>query len=372
MENAAQENWQTLLSLFPPQWREHAEECGAVERLRGFSSAEALLRTLLIHIASGFSLRETVVQAKLAHLANVSDVALLKRLRNSEEWLRQLCVDLLRENGVALGADSSVRQLRIVDGTVVREPGKTGSQWRILYSLQLPALSCDFFEISATTGEGTGESFRRVPIKSQELVLGDAGYWSTAGVEFVRSRGAHVLVRVNPQTFVAYWPAGHRVELLRRLRTIRLAGQMGDWRVVLHGENGFIEGRICAIRKSEYAIQQAHQRLQRKASKKQMTMRPGTLEYAKYVIVFTTLEVESPTEVLECYRLRWQIELIFKRLKTLAQLGHLPKHDDRSARAWLYGKLLVALLTQKLIRMGRDISPWGYPLPMASSDQSLA
>ena len=145
MENAAQENWQTLLSLFPPQWREHAEECGAVERLRGFSSAEALLRTLLIHIASGFSLRETVVQAKLAHLANVSDVALLKRLRNSEEWLRQLCVDLLRENGIALGADSSARQLRIVDGTVVKEPGKTGSQWRILYSLQLPALSCDFF-----------------------------------------------------------------------------------------------------------------------------------------------------------------------------------------------------------------------------------
>src|ERR1700691_1719154 len=90
MENAAQENWQTLLSLFPPHWRERASESGAVERLRGFSSAEALLRTLLLHIANGFSLRETVVQAKLAHLANVSDVALLKRLRNSEEWLRRL------------------------------------------------------------------------------------------------------------------------------------------------------------------------------------------------------------------------------------------------------------------------------------------
>ena len=46
-----------------------------------------------------------------------------------------------------------------------------------------------------------------------------------------------------------------------------------------------------------------------------------------------------------------------KRLKSLVQLGHLPKHDDRSSRAWLHGKLLVALLTQKLIRIGRDISP---------------
>jgi hypothetical protein len=373
MENAAQENWQTLVSLFPSQWRERAGESGAVERLRGFSSAEGLLRTLLLHIANGFSLRETAVQAKLAHLANVSDVALLKRLRNSEEWLRRLCVDLLRENGIALATNTSMRRLRIVDGTIVKEPGKTGSQWRILYSLQLPALSCDFFEISSTEGEGTGESFRRLPIGPQELVLGDAGYWSTAGIEYVRSRRADVLVRVNPQSFIAYGPhGGRRVGLLSRLRTIRQPGEIGEWKVVLPGENASVEGRICAIRKSEHAIQQAHRRLQRKASKKQTTMKPETLEYAKYVIVFTTLGAESAGEVLECYRLRWQIELAFKRMKTLAQLGHLPKHDDRSARAWLYGKLLVALLTQKLIRIGRDISPWGYSLPVASSDESLA
>jgi hypothetical protein len=372
MENAAQENWWTLLSLFPPQWRECARESGAVGRLRGFSSAEALLRTLLLHIANGFSLRETAVQAKLAHLANVSDVALLKRLRNSEEWLRRLCVDLLRENGIALALPASGKRLRIVDGTIVKEPGKTGSQWRILYSLQLPALHCDFFEITATAGEGTGESFRRLPIEPEELVLGDAGYWSAEGIAFVRKHGADVLVRVNPQNFAAYGPQGRRVVLLSRLRTLRQCGQMGEWKVVLRAENASVQGRVCAIRKSEHAIQQAHRRLQRKASKQQTVPKPETLEYAKYVIVFTTLAAEPVSEVLECYRLRWQIELAFKRMKTLAHLGHLPKHDDRSARAWLYGKLLVALLTQKLIRVGRDISPWGYSLQAASPVEPLA
>jgi hypothetical protein len=305
-------------------------------------------------------------------LADVSDVALLKRLRNSEEWLRRLCVDLLGETGVPMVANSNRRRLRIVDGTVVKEPGKTGSQWRILYSLQLPGLDCDFFDISATEGEGTGESFRRVPIEEQDLVLGDAAYWSTAGIEFVQSRGANVLVRVNPQTFVAYGPRGHRVGLLTRLRTIREPGQMGDWKVLLRGEKASIEGRVCAVRKSENAIQQAQRRLHRRASKKQHVLKPETLEYAQYVIVFTTLQTEPAAQVLECYRLRWQFELVFKRMKTLAQLGHLPKHDDRSARAWLYGKLLVALLTQKLIRIGRDISPWGYPWPLAAPAQSVA
>jgi hypothetical protein len=372
MENAARENWQVLLSLFPPQWRERAGESGAIERLRGFSSAEALLRTLLLHIATGLSLRETVLQAKLANLAEVSDVALLKRLRGSEQWLRQLCLDLLRESGVALSGPSGVRQMRIVDGTIVREPGKTGSQWRILYSLRLPTFDCDFFEVGATTGEGTGESLRRLPLKPQELVLGDAGYWSTADMEFARSRGADVLVRVNPQSFVAYGQSGRRWSLLSRLRALQQPGTVGEWKVLLRGKDSTVSGRVCAIRKSDLAIQQAHRRLQRKASKKQTKLKPETLEYARYVIVFTTLETESAAQILDHYRLRWQIELAFKRMKTIAQLGHLPKHDERSARAWLYGKLLVALLTQKLIRLGRDISPWGYIFPPPASPQPLA
>ena len=81
----------------------------------------------------------------------------------------------------------------------------------------------------------------------------------------------------------------------------------------------------------------------------------------------------STKQVLECYRLRWQIELIFKRFKSLAQLGHIPKQDDQSSRAWLYGKLFVALLSQKLIRVGSAISPWGYYLLEEAADpKSLA
>lgn len=91
--------------------------------------------------------------------------------------------------------------------------------------------------------------------------------------------------------------------------------------------------------------------------------------------MFTTLSKNraSTGQVLECYRLRWQIELIFKRFKSLVQLGHVPKQDDQSSRAWLYGKLFVALLSQKLIRVGSAVSPWGYYLPeQASHSESLA
>jgi hypothetical protein len=70
--------------------------------------------------------------------------------------------------------------------------------------------------------------------------------------------------------------------------------------------------------------------------------------------------------------LRWQVELVFKRFKQIAQLGHLPKNDPQSARAWLYGKMLVALLVEKLIAHARSISPWGYPLHGLPPSKPLA
>jgi hypothetical protein len=358
----AEENWKVLASLFPAGWRQMARQSGTVERLRGFSSPDVLLRMLMLHVARGYSLRETVVRAKLASWTDISDVALLKRLRNSEEWRRLLCIELLRENVTYRLEETISRTIRIVDGTIVREPGKTGSQWRILYSITLPSLACDFFEVTATIGEGSGESLNRLPVGPHELILADAGYCSVAGIEYVWQHGADVLVRVNPQSFVAYSACGRRISLLPRLRTLLKVGQVGEWRVVLHGQGSSLAGRLCAVRKSDCAIQQAHRRLQRKASKKQMITRPGTLEFAKYVIVFTTRSSGSTEDVLRSYRMRWQIELVFKRLKSLAQLGHVPKHDDRSSRAWLYGKILVTLLAQKLIRIGRDISPSRHPL----------
>ena len=335
----AEENWKVLASLFPAGWQQMAWRSGAVERLRGFPSADVLLRMLMLHVARGYSLRETVVRAKLANWADISDVALLKRLRNSEQWLRFLCIELLRENLAYRLEEGISRTIRIVDGTIVREPGKTGSQWRVLYSIRLPSLVCDFFEVTATIGEGSGESLNRLPVGPHELILADAGYCSVGGIEYVHQRGADVLVRVNPQSFVAYSAYGRRISLLPRLRRLSKAGQFAEWRVVLHGQGSAFAGRLCAVRKSDCAIQQAHRRLQRRASKKQMITRPETLELAKYVIVFTTYSSGSTADVLRSYRMRWQIELVFKRLKSLAQLGRVPSIDDRSSRAWLYGKL---------------------------------
>ena len=70
--------------------------------------------------------------------------------------------------------------------------------------------------------------------------------------------------------------------------------------------------------------------------------------------------------VLELYRARWLIEMAIKRMKSLFGLGQLPKRADASARAWLHGKLFVALLVERLRAAGETLSPWGYPLACAA------
>ena len=368
------EDWEVLMSFLPTDWRELAQDTGALKGLRKDKSVESLLRTLLLHLGCGHSLRETVVRARKAGLADLSDVGLLKRLRKSKHWLHALCRRLFCEFGVAVAADDGF-QVRAFDATTVKEPGKTGGLWRVHYSVRLPSVACDFFKLTPTEGPGTGESFSHFPIAPHDYIVADRGYSTGSGIGHVVSAGGQVTVRVNTASLVLRTPQGQPFDLLAAVTSLERAGTVASWLATVVVENGgIVPGRVCALRKTEQAIELAHERLRRMASRKGRQLKPDTLEFARYVIVFTTFpgSVFTASEVLEWYRIRWQVELVFKRFKSLAQLGHLPKYDDESAKAWLYGKLLVALLVEKLIRHAVAISPWGYDLEAVPPAQCMA
>ena len=372
--NAVDEDWGLLISFFPPAWQNLARKTGALKGLRQDKSEEKFLRVLLMHLGCGFSLRETVVRAREAHLADLSDVALLKRLRKSKGWLHELCCQLFAERGIQ-DPEGRIAGLRLMDATVVKEPGQTGSQWRIHYSLCWPTLQCDYFKLTAVEGKGTGETLRQYPIRPGNLILVDRGYCQAGGIHYVASRRAWVTVRLNPHNLVLNTGEGGGFPLLRKLNSIQRTGQIASWRVWIPFENQIpVEARLCVVRKSKVAIAEAIRKLQREASKNGSQLQPETLRYAEYILVFSTFPERqySALTILEWYRFRWQIELVFKRFKQIAQLGHLPKHDNESAQAWLYGKLFVALLTEKVIAQAVSFSPWGYSLQTRAFTQSVA
>ena len=358
----AKEDWGVIRHFLPKDWEEQARLLGALTRARGVVGAEELLRILLIHLASGCSLAETAVRAKRAGLGEISAVALFKRLKSAESWLRWLAEQTRGISRVPVLAHG--RRLRVVDATSVSEPGSTGTDWKLHYAVNLGDLQCDFFELTAV-GNG-GETFRRVPVRAKDIMLGDRIYATPPGVAHVVDSGGDVLVRLNRQTLPLFDSKRERMDVLRLLRGIK-RGRPYQWKVrVQHPKSGWMNGRLIAIKLSAEAARLARRRLARRANRRQQGVSKRSLQAAQYLMIWTSLpDVFDAATILEIYRLRWQIELVFKRMKSIMGLGHLPKTDPNSSRAWLHGKLFVALLVERMIEAAKSFSAWGYPLDVS-------
>jgi Transposase DDE domain len=365
------DDWQFLLTFLPAGWQDQAKALGAIQRCRKFERPETLLRTLFIHLSDGCSLRETAVRAKHGNIVDISDVALLKRLKAAGAWLQWMAAGVMQKwiekQPDAIFGDKL--RIRLIDGTTVQEPGSTGATWRMHYSILLPSLQCN--EVHVTSPK-VGESFKRFTVEPGDVFLGDRGYAHREALWYVLEGGGQVLVRINLTNLPLVDEHGAPFPLLERLRTLT-GTRLGDWEVRLPAEQRLIPGRLCALKKNKGAAERARLQALRESHKKWHKVRPETLEAAEYTFVFTTLpgDAFTPAKILEMYRGRWQIEIVFKRLKSLLGLGHLNKTDVALSKAWLQGKLLVAFLIEALVAAAERFFPWGYPLPVPQEQMSV-
>jgi hypothetical protein len=358
------DNWEILLRLLPAGWEDKAFELGALSRKRKIDSAGTLLQVLMVHLASGRSLRATAAYAREAKLCGINDAALLHRLKVSEEWLHWMCVEILKGMEIRSGAEKfgSHFRVRMVDGTYVSEPGSTGTDWRVHYCLGLNNLRCDTFHVTSPKIE---ESFERFTVSPGDLLLGDRRYCKRRGIVHVLKNGGHVLARFHSANLPLFMKNGKPFPPLENLRSLK-AGDCADWDVYFRspGYHGLQKGRLCSIKKANEAAEQAKRKLRVTTSPKQQTRQMESLEHAEYVSVFATPNRHTlkGRDVLELYRKRWQVELSLRHLENFIGFGHLPKKNDESCIAWLYGKMLAAMLAERLCVEAKSLSPWGYPI----------
>jgi hypothetical protein len=190
-------DFEYLVTFLPEGWEQQAKELGALRRCRKVPDARVLLRVLLMHLAQGCSLRETAVRAREGGVADLSDVAIMDRLRQAGEWFRWMNTELMgrwvvRQPPAVFGKGWNVR---VIDATLVNEPGPTGSSWRIHYALDLPSLSCSQLQLTDAKGTGNGETFRRFKVCEGDLFVGDRAYGVQSGITHVVNNGGAVLVR---------------------------------------------------------------------------------------------------------------------------------------------------------------------------------
>lgn len=354
-------DWEYVLSLLPSGWKEQIYRLGLLKFGRKFSGENkesVLLRVLLLHLVTGVSLRETSALSKQGNLADISDVGILKRLRRSEKFFQWGLAELRPDKLTPEDAELlHGHRFRLVDATMVKEPGITGSLWRLHYAVDLRTLSCDEVLVS---DQKTGETLSNFHFSPGEVAVGDRVYATPSGIAKVTAAGAEILARFTPHLLPLHTADGTRsFQLMKKLRELEF-GEAADWSVTVKVDGRLIPGRVCATRRSPAGAQKERDEMLQEAKRKQRQVNDKTLELADYFLLFTTLPETSfsTMAIIRIYRLRWQIEMVFKRLKSILNLGHLHKYDPPTVRAWLTGKLFAAALIDKIIRVGESFFPW--------------
>jgi len=330
----------------------------AIQRTRGITSPHDLMLLAMIHLLNGSSLVEISAIASLARLGELSDVAFMKRFANCNSWFQWNITRLVSEGMVSYNKPDWLEQYKVkaVDATEVVEKGRSKRAYRLHYAIDLFSLHSESYRI---TDEKTGESLHNYDLRSGDLVVADRIYSTFKGIGHCMANDAQFILRLRKTSFITYDEYGQRIELLDRLRALK-EGEEVEIPVFakVDGET-MTPLRVCARMNDADSMQDTTKRLARKQSKKQEAICQDTLEFNNYIVLVTSLpSTITCSKVLQVYRWRWQVEMYFKRLKSIIGIGELPKKKPESVFAWLNGKLLIALLIEKAIGR-RSFSPQG-------------
>jgi hypothetical protein len=338
------EDWEYVRTLLPEDLDESAYRSSALLRCRNISDAASLLRIALAYAVSDLSLKDVAAWASALQLAEITGPGLFYRLRQAEDRLEQVLGQVLSDQ---IPPATGGLRLRVVDATVLNGPGQKAVQWRAHVSIH-PSTGC-IRGVELTDNSG-GEKFGRHPFRAHEVVLGDRGYASARGVYAVRQQEAHVVVRFNPGNLRTCDEKRRRIYLAEREAELPKLGVVEfEIRIPVPPP----PTRSHKIWDSAKAIAWIPARA--------IAVRTRT---GQVTWILTTLPHQqmSALGVVGLYRVRWQIELLFKRLKSLLHLDTLPSRQGPTAKSWLLARLIAAALAQRLVQPSGPLSPWGYQL----------
>lgn len=345
------ESIKDIEKYLPEGWEEKSKELKALSRGRQIKTAEELLALNLLYLTMGGSFGTTAALINMTTDKEMSKKAVYTRIQNSGEWLKWMSREMCIKNNMLIPKPEWLsKNIKLVDGSVLSVKGSKQGDYRLHYAFNL-------FEFTSTfqiTDMKTGESLSNYPLTKDDIAIGDRGYVSINGMEYALSCGADFILRYRSNAFNLYDADGNKIDLLEVLRERNLdALENTSIDCFYISKRKKKPVRIVAVRKTPEAEKQAQRKLKREQSKKQRKAPTAeTIEINKYIVLATSLKSAdySNEQVTELYRARWQIEQVFYRLKSLFGFGDIPSKKEKTAKAWFFGKLFLAVLAETILK----------------------
>jgi len=288
---------------------------------------------------------------------SISSAAFQKRFTSEAAAMFKRIFEKLLEKGLASARAPLPRQLRrfrdvlAVDSTSFPLHEKLAKHFRGFRSQGTKAMA----RISATmalsghrlesadvsSGRQSETRFFRVTKKlAGSLVVMDLGYFSIQRFRALERVGAHFISRLkngtNPEILAVHQGSSRPKRMVgRRLKDVRFKGRFVDIDARLGTGQNSIVVRIVGVYNDEEN---------------------------RYHLYLTQLDRETfgPVDIAEAYRLRWQIELLFRELKQVARLSHVPTGKKDTALCLIYASLIAHLVTRYLGWMLMKKRPWEF------------
>ena len=348
--------WSKLSTRLPSDLDDLALSTKAIVRLRedGISDGEALLRLCLARGPGGKSLSETSAWALLNGVADLTGQSINERLQRSGAFLSAVVQRLLTGCAGGKPAIWTGRCLRIADGSAISQPGGKGSDWRVhgVYDLG----SGGFSHLEVTDTKGAESLPRREPV-ANEVLIADRGYaWAKELRACAAPGGAHArdfIVRAGWKSLALRDLAGDPFDILAHLEKLATGSDLAEWSVQAvvdaRKPGDLLPLRLVVVPLPADKAEAAREKRRRYARKHGETVDPRGIVAAGFMILTTSLPPDIPAqEIYAAYRLRWQIVLAFKRMKSLIHIDKLPTRTTAGGLCWLYAHLILTLLTQDI------------------------
>jgi len=321
-----------------------AQNCGALIRRREIKSARNLLRFILLYALTEFSLPLIGAWGTIMGWGSLNKNAVRKRLRNSSAWLGRLVVLMLLRGQMQVPQHAGTR-VRLIDASVIAMAGNQKANWRLHLSFDLSAGRVDGL---ALTSLHEGERLTRWSFAPNEICLADRYYGVLSGIGHLFASGALFVVRIGWQNLPLQDQDGQPISIATWLRIISSdpAAQPAEARVWVRLPQGRFPLRLVARAIPFEKAEQKRKAILKVAKHDHRKVDERSLLAAGFVMVVSNLpDTWTSPQILALYRFRWQVELVFKRLKSLLTLDHLRVTQDRElAQVFLLAKILVALL----------------------------